>query len=361
MLLALPSLVGCLLDPLIGAVGDTRFRRTFVVAGGAAFAASIALVAGASGFWALLVALLVANPASGAFVGLSQATLMDLLPAERERSMARWTLAGSFGYVGGPLLLSAALWAGLGWRAALGGLAVLAVPLALAARRTPTIDAAESQSFVGSLRSSLAALRRSEVLRWLAVLEAADLLLDVFHGFLALYLVDVARLDPGAAAIGVAVWTGAGLAGDWLLLHLLRRVDGLRYLRTSALLSLAVYPAFLVVPSPAGKLVLAALLGLLNSGWYAIPKARLYEALPGKSGAAVAVGGIAGLAGAAVPLVLGAAAESFGLGATMWILLVAPVALLLGADAGRVPNGGSGARHVPGTETRGAGKMSGRD
>ena len=115
------------------------------------------------------------------------------------------------------------------------------------------------------------------------------------------------------------------------------------------------------MPSPAGKLVLAALLGLLNSGWYAIPKARLYEALPGQSGAAVAVGGIAGLAGAAVPLVLGAVAESFGLGATMWILLVAPVALLLGAAASHVPSGGSGARHVPGTETRGAGKMSGRD
>jgi MFS transporter, FSR family, fosmidomycin resistance protein len=169
------------------------------------------------------------------------------------------------------------------------------------------------------------------VLRWLAVLEASDLLLDVFHGFLALYLVDVARLDPGAAAIGVAVWTGAGLVGDWLLLHLLRRVDGLRYLRTSALVSLAVYPAFLVVPSAAAKLVLAALLGLLNSGWYAIPKARLYEALPGKSGAAVAVGGIAGLAGAAAPLALGALAESFGLAPTMWILLVAPVGLLLGA------------------------------
>ena len=331
MLLALPSLVGCLLDPLIGAVGDTRFRQTSVVTGGAAFAASIALVAGASGFWALLVALLVANPASGAFVGLSQATLMDLLPAERERSMARWTLAGSFGYVGGPLLLSAAVWAGFGWRAALDSLAVLAVPLVLAARRTPTIDPAALRSFAGSLRSALAALRRREVLRWLAVLEAADLLLDVFHGFLALYLVDVGRLDPGAAAIGVAVWTGAGLVGDWLLLHLLRRVDGLRYLRTSALLSLALYPAFLVVPSPAGKLVLVAFLGLLNSGWYAIPKARLYETLPGQSGAAVAVGGIAGLAGAAVPLVLGVVAESFGLGTTMWILLFAPLALLLGA------------------------------
>ena len=153
------------------------------------------------------------------------------------------------------------------------------------------------------------------------------MLLDVFHGFLALYLVDVARLDPGAAAIGVAVWTGAGLLGDWLLLVVLRRMDGLRYLRLSAAASLAVYPAFLLVSSPGAKLTLVAALGLLNSGWYAIPKARLYEALPGQSGAAVAVGGIGGLVGAAVPLVLGVVASSAGLQPTMWIRVVAPLVL----------------------------------
>jgi len=166
----------------------------------------------------------------------------------------------------------------------------------------------------------------------LVTLEAADLLLDVFHGFLALYLVDVARLDPRAAAIGVAVWTGAGLVGDWLLLAVLRRMDGLRYLRLSALVSLAVYPAFLAVSSPGAKLALAAVLGLLNSGWYAIPKARLYEALPGQSGAAVAVGGIGGLLGAAVPLVLGVVASSAGLRPTMWILVLAPVVLFAAAS-----------------------------
>ena len=82
------------------------------------------------------------------------------------------------------------------------------------------------------------------------------------------------------------------------------------------------------VSSPAGKLALAAVLGLLNSGWYAIPKARLYEALPGRSGAAVAVGGLGGLVGAAVPLVLGFVASSAGLEPTMWILVLAPLALL---------------------------------
>jgi FSR family fosmidomycin resistance protein-like MFS transporter len=296
-----------------------------------ALTGAVVLAAGASTFWALLVALVVANPASGAFVSQAQATLMDLAPVERERNMARWTLAGSFGYVGGPLLLSAVLWLGFGWRVALLALALLAAPLVAAAGRAPQLAASEPKPLTTSIRGTLVALRRREVLRWLATLEAADLMLDVFHGFLALYLVDVARLDPEAAAIGVAVWTGAGLVGDWLLLHVLRRVDGMRYLRWSAAASLALYPAFLVVSSAGLKLSLAAVLGLLNSGWYAIPKARLYASLPGESGAAVAVGGIAGLAGAAVPLALGLVAQSAGLGTTMWILLLAPLALLAAA------------------------------
>ena len=328
----MPALFGSLLDPLIGAAGDTSRRRVVLVLGGVAFAVAGLLVAAAQSFGILLAALLVANPASGAFVSLAQATLMDVEPERRERNMARWTLAGSFGYVGGPLLLAAALWIGLGWRAAIAALAFLALPLAVAARRAPGIGSGSPHSsFSESLRAAAAALRRRDVLRWLATLEAADLMLDVFHGFLALYLVDVAGLDPRAAAIGVAVWTGAGLAGDWLLLAVLRRMDGLRYLRLSALASFALYPAFLVTPSPGAKLALAAALGLVNSGWYAIPKARLYETLPGQSGAAVAVGGIGGLAGAAVPLVLGTAAASFGLGPTMWLLLAAPVALFVAA------------------------------
>ena len=327
-MLAVPGFVGSALDPLVGALGDTPRRRGLIMAGGLVFALSIALTAGAVGLWTLMAALVLGNPASGAFVSLAQATLMDGAPEEREHNMARWTLAGSFGYVGGPILLAAALWAGLGWRAALLVLAVVTLPLVAAARRLPP-PAAAAGSTAESLRHALVALRRREVVRWLALLELGDLLVDVFHGFLALYLVDVVRAGPATAALGVGVWTGAALAGDWLLLFVLRRVGGLRYLRVTAGLALAAYPAFLIVPGLGAKLPLAALLGLLNSGWYAIPKARLYTELPGRSGAAVAVGGVAGFAGAAVPLVLGVVAGAAGLAATMWLLLLAPLALLV--------------------------------
>jgi FSR family fosmidomycin resistance protein-like MFS transporter len=323
--LALPGLLGSMLDPAIGLAGNTRWRPALIFAGGIGFVVSTALSAVALGFWTLLVALLIGNPAVGAFVSLAQATLMDREPDERDRNMARWTLAGSVGYVAGPVLIAGGVALGLGWRGVLLALAFAALPLAFAAR-----GATGGATAPAPVRGFGAALRDREVLRWLALLEAADLLLDVFHGFLALYFVDVAGVSAVDAALAVAVWTGAGLVGDAALLSVMRRVSGFRYLRLSALLALAAYPAFLAVPALPAKLALLAVLGLLNSGWYALPKAGLYRALPGESGTAVAVAGVGGLVGACVPAALGFLAEQAGLGATMWVLLLAPLALFAG-------------------------------
>ena len=333
LLLALPGFLGSALDPLIGLAGDTPRRRALIVAGGVGFAISAGLTAAAVGFWTLLVALLIGNPATGAFVSLAQATLMDCDPSARERNMARWAVAGSVGYVAGPVLLAGGIAIGVGWRGVLLMLALAAIPLTLAARRAPLHARAAEREGDGGLRAFLSAFRDAEVLRWLLLLEAANLLLDVFHGFLALYFVDVAGTTAVEAALAVAVWTGAGLAGDVLLLAVLTRVSGRTYLRASALAALFAYPALLAVPSTLVKFGLLALLGLLNSGWYALPKAALYAALPGRSGTAVAVAGVGGFVGAAVPALLGFLAQDVGLAVTMWLLLLAPVALLAGVPS----------------------------
>jgi len=294
------------------------------------FAATTIGVGFAPGFAVLLGIVALSYPASGAFVGLSQAVLIDDAPNDRERTMAGWTLAGSLGVVVAPLAIAASLALGVGWRPVFAVLGLVVAASLLVVRLLPTSPRIDSDvSVVAALRGLAGLLQHGEVVRWLALLQMTDLMLDVLHGFLALYLVDVAHVSPARAALGVAAWTGGGLVGDALLLVILRHVPGLAYLRWSAALVAAVYPGFLVAPSYGAKLAALAALGVLNAGWYAIPKARLYETVDGRSGAVFALGTIAGTAGGMLPLVVGLVAGVAGLGVALWIPLVAPVALLL--------------------------------
>jgi len=156
-------------------------------------------------------------------------------------------------------------------------------------------------------------------------------MLDVLYSFLALYFVDVDGLSPVQAVLAVTIWAVVGLFGDFLLIPLLEKVRGLDYLRVSVIIELILFPAFLLVPNIFLKLILLALLGFFNSGWYAILQAKLYESMPeGLSSTAIAVGNVTGFFGKLLPFGLGLAAQAFGLGAAMWLLLAGPIALFVG-------------------------------
>jgi len=142
--------------------------------------------------------------------------------------------------------------------------------------------------------------------------------------------VDVVGRNPGAAALGVSVWTVVGLAGDFLLIPLLERVKGLDYLRVSVVLELILYPAFLLVEPLWIKFLLLGLLGFFNSGWYSILKGNLYSELGKQSAAMLVLDNAGALVGRFIPLGLGVAAQYFGLGTAMWLLLLGPLALLVG-------------------------------
>jgi FSR family fosmidomycin resistance protein-like MFS transporter len=324
LLLAAPNFVSLVVEPVLGVAAVTWRRRVLVLVGGAGFAAALMLAAGAPSFWALLVAFSLLYPASGAFVSLSQAALMDLQPERREHNMARWTFAGAVGAVAGPLLLAACAWVGLGWRGLFAAFAGLALVLAFRARRLPgDVDGERPR-----VRDALRAITRREVFRWLFLLELSDLLLDVFLAFLALYLVDEAGASVGAAGLAVAVWTGAGLVGAAATIPLLRRIDGLRYLHLSAASTMPLFAAFLLAPALEAKLALVAAIGLINAGWYPVLKARLYAALGDASGLVLTVGALFPL-NAVLPLGIALLAERCGLTVALWPLLAAPVALLV--------------------------------
>jgi MFS transporter, FSR family, fosmidomycin resistance protein len=347
--LSLPAIFGNVIETFLGILGDTWRRRVLILGGGVVFALAVLWVGLSQNYVVLLLAMCVLSPASGAFVSLSQASLMDSEPQRHEQNMARWTFAGSVGVVAGPLFLAAFITLRLGWRGLFIGLAIFsAVLVALAWSRIPRIVMPATQegdagvvSFCEGARRAFQALRRGEVLRWLVLLEFSDLMLDVLYGYLALYLVDVNGLSPEQASLGVAVWTGVGLLGDFLIIPLLERVRGLDYLRVSVLMELILFPAFLLVPNMLVKLVILGLLGFFNSGWYSVLQGKLYSAMPGQSGTVMTLGNLVGWVGKLIPLGIGLAAQKFGLGTAMWLLILGPIVLMLGlpkvVDAQRLP------------------------
>ncbi|MFN2119443.1 MAG: MFS transporter [Anaerolineales bacterium] len=335
LLLSLPGLIANFIEPFMFILGDVWKRRLVLLTGGVLFALSLALTSVSYSFIVLLFSFILFYPASGMFVGLSQANLMDLEPTRHEKSMARWTFAGSLGVVAGPLLLSAILVLGFGWRLAFGVLAGLTVLILLLAwKQIPASVHAASlpkwSHILKGFRDAFSALRNRSVLRWLVLLEFSDLMLDVLYDFLPLYFVDVVGFTPVEAAASVAVWTGVGLLGDFLLIPLLERVKGQDYLRWSVLIELVLFPTFLLVSISWLKLVILGGMGFFNAGWYAILKANLFSAMPGQSGITQALDNVSGLFGKLLPFGIGLAAQAFGLGTAMWLLLAGPLALLVG-------------------------------
>ncbi len=330
LLFALPNLAAWLLEPLIGVLADTWRRYVLIALGGLAYAASLVTFASADDFWTLAFALALLYPASGTFVSLAQSTFVDESAGDEERAMVKWTVAGSIGVAVGPLVFAAALSAGTEWRTifavAAGAPVFLTLLLVGAAPRSPTVDERPQVAVVAS--DALRALCDVALLRWLAGLLAADLLLETFVSFLALYLMDSAGATPQMAAVALAVWTVAALTGESALILVLRRVDGLRIVRTSAFGVLVSFPLFLLAEGLPAKLGLLALLGLASAGWYSVLKARFYTELEGRPGTAMAISALVIPAHAAVPAGMGLFAEGVGLDRALWMVLLAPIVMI---------------------------------
>ena len=334
--LSLPGFIANFIEPFLYAISDVWKRRAVILIGGIFFTISLFLTGISTSFALLLASFILFNPSSGAFVSLSQASLMDADPLRRENNMARWTFAGSLGVVIGPLLLATAAWIGFGWRGMFIGVALLATLVLLFAwTRIPhdkphPVSSPRFGDIFKQFGATFTALKNRTVVRWLILLEFSDLMLDIFYGFLPLYFVDIAGFTPAQAALSVSIWAGVGLLGDFLLIPLVERVKGLDYLRLSVIIELILFPTFLLVQASWLKLVIVALMGFFNAGWYAILKAKLFESMHGQSGAALTLDNVSGLIGKLIPFGIGLFAQAYGLGTAMWLLLSGPIALLLG-------------------------------
>jgi FSR family fosmidomycin resistance protein-like MFS transporter len=332
ILLGATAVSAGLIEPLIMLLGDTRWRRELILGGGLAVAATFGAVAIAWGFPPLLVAFALGSPASGAFVILSQATLMDLNPGRQPQAMARWSLAGSLGSLLGPLLLAAVLFAGVSWRWSFVGMAAGSLLLVALLRRRPFPPdmPIHRQTDASSLLKGLwQAVTDPALLRWFVLLELSDMLLDRFTLYVPLYFTDVVGVSAAQASLVASLLMLSGLASDFLTVRLLERMPGRRLVRISGALVALLYAVWLWLPGIFTKLILLVLIGIARLGWYAVLQGEAYATRPHRSGTVMAVNALAAFGAGALSAGLGYAAERLGLGAAMWLLIVGPLALAL--------------------------------
>jgi MFS transporter, FSR family, fosmidomycin resistance protein len=337
LLLSLPGIIAAFIEPFIGIFGDVWKRRVLILTGGILFTASLALTSLSFTFSLLLFSFILFFPSSGAFVSLSQANLMDSAPSRHEQNMARWTFAGSLGVLAGPLLLGLFVYFGLGWRGTYAALASFSTLCLLAALRYLPPDPVSSLPFpslrliLDGFRAALAALKRADVWRWLLLLEFADLMMDVLFSYLALYFVDVVHATQVQAGVAVTIWLFMGLITDFLFIPILdRQKDSIQFLRITALLELFAFAVFLLIPGFLFKLIFVIAVNLFNTGWYPILQGRLYSSLPGQSASIMAIGSVTAPLAKFFPFLIGFLADQIGLQTAMWILLLGPIALLIG-------------------------------
>jgi FSR family fosmidomycin resistance protein-like MFS transporter len=336
LLVGLPGLLSVGVEPLVMLLGDTRWRRRLILLGGAAVAACLLAAGLADGFPVLLAAVTLGYPASGAFVSLSQAALIEAERGREAQAMARWTLAGSLGALIGPLFLSGVLLLGRTWRSAYLLLAALTIGVtAFAARRLPAVpDAGPAIPLTSLLGGNLrAALHRTGLVRWLLLLQLSDLMLDVWIGYAALYFVDVVGLTAAQAGLVLGAMMAAGLVGDALAVPLLQRLPARRLVRVTSAAAVVLYPMWLLLPAPPAKVVLALALSMVTLGWYAVLQAEAFACAPGRSGTVMALTSVSGLIGAGIAAGVGAIAGLAGLSTAMWVLIAGPLALLIGIPA----------------------------
>ncbi len=334
LLFTLPGLIGVLGEPFIGLLGDTRHRRALVLGGIIATAIGLTFIAGAQQYLPLLLAQSIMYVASGAYVNLSQATLIDRNPRRAENTMARWVLMGAIGVTIAPMFITVVLSAEGSWRAVYLSTAIVAGVFAVLLFKQRFNGHAGAEAAAGSLRqlvrNLIVALRSRTLIKWIILTELADFMLDKLLEVTGLYFHDVAGVSLSAASAVVTVATIAGLIGNFALVPLLEKVNGGRVLHVSAIVVLMAYAALLLIPIVWLKVALIAVINLSTAGWYAVLRARCYEVLPGQSGVVVAVTSLANISSLFVPLLLGGIADAFGLQVAMWLLILGPIALIWG-------------------------------
>ncbi|MGH8986352.1 MAG: MFS transporter, partial [Acidimicrobiia bacterium] len=260
--------------------------------------------------------------ASDAFVHGTQLALADLAGDDLEPTLAGTNLLASVGAFLGPVSVAAAEVAGVGWRPLLigGGVAMLGYAAWIGAQPLPP----PAQSERAGAWAGARAVAADRWVRRLAFVNALEDVLDYsFLGFLTLFLVDRRGYSAAGAAATIAV-TLAGAILGYVVLAWARHFPGPRSAFVGVSLArLIAIVVLLLVAHPVVIGLTVSALGVAGAVFWVSLQAAMLRARPGQTGTTYAVIATLSLPALAVPPLIGAVADHFGLvtGLALYALL----------------------------------------
>ena len=319
-----------LVEPVAGAAIDVVRRRPLLVFGAAGWAAALLLAAGATGFGWLLAAFALVGIASGPLAHTADVVLVEAHPTAVERITSRTTVLDTTGALLAPAAVAVAGWSGVDDRVLLvaAGAAALGYAGLLATSVFPPPPRRHDRlGLVAQVRDNVLTVLRDRMARlWLAALVLQEVL-GLSELFEPVWLQDTVGASQPLVAVHVAVGMAATLVGLLLLDRLLVRYRSTAILLVASLATAVLYPAWLLAPGIALKLLLVVPRNLAIAPLWPILRSRSLAAIPGVGGATTSLYSLLGL----LPLqaAFGWAASQVGLTSTMLTVHLAATAALV--------------------------------
>lgn len=343
VLFLVPGVVQLVLDPVWMMLSE-RLGRPWLIRGGLAVMAAMSLVAAAApGPVTLACALSIWGVATGAATSCSELTLIDGLPDQRARTMARWTLLAMVGDFAAPMLLGALAMISpgpVGWRIAFAIVGALLAVWAVVAIASPLpVAAAVTEDSQPPLwQAAREALRDRVLIAWLFGTALCHLLDEILIVFASIHVRD----SLGASAAAQSAMVGGFIAGGALGLvgldRLLARHGEHRLMIAAGVACAALFAGWLAAPSPWLAVVLMVPVGATAAPLYPLASALAYARCPERSSVVMVASHLFAPLTLALPWGLGWVADHAGVLAALALLAAQPVGLVvLAAVTSRPP------------------------
>ena len=333
-----PGVIALVVEPVVFLLADRYPRRWFLCGGLAAEALGVFAAAAAPNAIWFSLALSVVWIATGVVTGLAQATLVDAMPDQRGRTLARWTMWSLAGDLAAPVLLAGLWFVGAGWRTAFVVVGVILLLVGLALARVDTVAAAHddepSVPLIAALRD---ALRDRVLVAWLFGTALCDLLDEILVVFASIHLRTELHASPLWHNAAVAALMIGGAVGLVVTDRLLKMRSERWVLMACAVGTVVSYVVWLAVPSLAVSTAVLGLVGACASPLYPLTAAQAYARRPEASGSVLAAGNLFAPLGLMLPFLVGSVADYAGTTVALLLLVAQPlglIVLLLGTRRG---------------------------